>query len=77
MTGSIECTSLVSHIDTNLGITQGPNVPSIANPWTQIDEDYSTQGHILKKGLVDSLVFFNPDHTNQIQLPNPDSKLYG
>jgi hypothetical protein len=51
MTGSIESTSLISRIVTNLGITQGPNVPSIVNPQTQIDEAYLTQGHILKKGL--------------------------
>ena len=42
MMGSIECTSLISRIVTNLGITQGPNVPSIANPRTQIDEAYLT-----------------------------------
>jgi hypothetical protein len=34
MTGSIECTSMISHIVTNLRITQGPNVPSNANPQT-------------------------------------------
>jgi hypothetical protein len=51
MTGFIESMSLISRIVTNLGITQGPNVPSIVNPRTQIDEAYLTQGHILKKGL--------------------------
>jgi hypothetical protein len=40
-----------------------PNVPSIANPQTQIDEAYLTQEHILKKGSDDSLVFFYPGHT--------------
>jgi hypothetical protein len=77
MTGSIECTSLISRIFTNLGIAQGPNVTSIANPKTQINEAYLTQGHILKKGLDDSLVFFYPGHTNQIQLPNLDFRFYG
>jgi hypothetical protein len=42
MTGSIKCMFLISLTISNLGITQGPNVPSIANP--------RTQGHILKKG---------------------------
>jgi hypothetical protein len=42
MAGSIECMSLISHIITNLGIMQGPSVPSIANPRTQIDEAYLT-----------------------------------
>jgi hypothetical protein len=42
ITGSIECTSLISRIVINIGVTQGPNVPSIANPWTQIDKDYLT-----------------------------------
>jgi hypothetical protein len=36
-----------------------------------------TQGHILKKGLDDSLVVFYPGYTNQIQLPNPDFRLCG
>jgi hypothetical protein len=77
MTGSIECTSLVLRIFTSLGVTQGPNVPYIANPQSLIDEAYLTQGHILKKGLDDSLVFFYPGYANQIQLPNPDFRLYG
>jgi hypothetical protein len=77
MTGSIECMSLISRIITNLGITQGTNVPSIANPRTRVDEAYLTQGHILKKGLDDSLVVFYPGYTNQIQLPNPDFRLCG
>jgi hypothetical protein len=42
MMGSIEYTSLISRIVTNLGVTQGPNVPSIATPQTQIDEAYLT-----------------------------------
>jgi hypothetical protein len=63
MTSSIECTSLISRIVTNLGITLGPNVPSIVNPWAPIDEAYLTQGHIIKKGLDDSLVFFYSGHT--------------
>jgi hypothetical protein len=66
MTGSIEYTSLISRIVTNLGITQGTNVPSIANPQTQVDKAYLTQGNILKKRLDDSLVLFFPCHTNQI-----------
>jgi hypothetical protein len=77
ITSSIECTSLLSRIVTNLEIAQGPNVPSIANPRTQIDEAYLTQGHILKKDPDDYLVFFYLGHTNQIRLPNPDFRLYG
>jgi hypothetical protein len=42
MTSSIEFMSLISHIVTNIGITQGPNVTSISNPRTQIDEAYLT-----------------------------------
>jgi hypothetical protein len=76
MTGSIECVCLISCIVTNLGVTQGPNVPSIVNPRTQIDEAYLTQGHILKKGLDDSLVFFYLGYANQNRLPNPDFRLY-
>jgi hypothetical protein len=77
MTGSIECTSLVLRIITSLGVTQGPNVPYIANPWSLIDEAYLTQGHILKKGPDDYFVFFYPRYANQIQLLNPDFRLYG
>jgi hypothetical protein len=67
MTNSIECTSLFSDIVMNLGITQGPNVPFISHPRTQIDEAYLTQGHISKKGPDDSLVFFYTGHKNKIQ----------
>jgi hypothetical protein len=52
-------------------------VPSFTNPRTQIDEAYLTQGHILKKGPDDSLVFFYPGYTNKIRLPNLDFRLYG
>ena len=77
MTGSIECTSLITRIISSLGITQGANIPYIDSPWAVIDEAYLIQGHTLKKGPDDSLVFFYPGHTNQIQLPNPDFRLYG
>jgi hypothetical protein len=77
MTGSVDCTSLISRIVTNLGITQGPNVPSIAIPRTQIDETYLTQGHILKKGPDDLLNFFYPTHTNEIELHYSNFMLYG
>jgi hypothetical protein len=77
MAGPIECMSLVSCIVTSLGVTQGPNMPYIANPWTLIDEAYLTQGHILKKGSDDSLVFFYPGYASKIRLPNPDFRLDG
>jgi hypothetical protein len=57
MIGSIECASLVMHIDTSLGVTQGTYVPYITTPRSLIDEVYFTQGHILKNGPDDSLVF--------------------
>jgi hypothetical protein len=68
--------SLISCIVTNLVIAQGPNVPTIDNPRTQIDEAYLTEGHILTKGPDDSLVFIYLGHTNQIWLPNPDFMLF-
>jgi hypothetical protein len=68
MTGPIEYTSLLSLIVANLGVTQGPNVPYIANIWTLMEEAYLMQGHILKKGPDDSLVFFYPGYANQIRL---------
>jgi hypothetical protein len=73
MTDSIECTSLISRIVMNLGVTQGPNVPYIANPWTLIDEAYLTKGRRVQMILW----VFYPGYANQIRLPNPDFRLYG
>ena len=58
MTGPIECTSLVTRIASNMGILDGNPVPFIEEPRVMIDEAYLVQGHTLKKGLDDSLIFF-------------------
>ena len=41
-----------------------------------IDEAYLVQGHILKKGLDDSLIFFSLGYANEIPLPNAGYHLY-
>ena len=41
-----------------------------------IDEVYLVQGHILKKGPNDSLVFFSLGYSNEIPLPNAGYHLY-
>ena len=76
MTGPIECTSLVTHIASNMGILDGNSVPFIEDPRALIDETYLVQGHTLKKGPNDSLVFFSLGYANEIPLPNVGYHLY-
>ena len=59
MMGPIECTSLVTRIVSNIGILEGNPVPFIEDDRVLVDESYLVQGHILKKGPNDSLVFFS------------------
>ena len=66
MTGLIECTSLVSCIVSNMGILEGNPIPFIEDDHVLIDEFYLVQGHILKKGPNDSLVFFSLGYSNEI-----------
>src|SRR6185503_8135464 len=74
MTDPIECTSLVTHITSNMRILDGNPVPFIAR--VMIDEAYLVQGHILKKGPDDSLVFFSLGYANEIPLPNTGYHFY-
>ena len=76
MTGPIECTYLVTRIVSNMGILKGNPVPFIEDHRVLIDESYLVQGHILKKGPNDSLVFFSLGYSNEIQLPNTEYHLY-
>ena len=76
MTGPIECTSLVTRITLNMGILDGNPFPFIEDPRTLIDETYLVQGHTLKKGPNDSLVFFSLGYANEIPLPNAGYHLY-
>ena len=41
-----------------------------------IDEAYLVQGHTLKKGSDDSLIFFSLGYANEIPLPNAGYHLY-
>ena len=58
MTGPIECTSLITRIATRVGALKGNFIPFIEGDRTYIDEAYLIQGHTLKKGPDDSLIFF-------------------
>ena len=75
MTGAIECTSLVTRIASNMGILDG-NIPFIEGPRALIDEAYLVQGHTLKKGPDDSLIFFSLGYANETPLPNAGYHLY-
>ena len=76
MTGPIECTSLVTRIASNMGILDGNPVPFIEEPRVMIDEAYLVQGHTLKKGPDDSLIFLSLGYENEIPLPNAGYHLY-
>ena len=45
-------------------------------PRVMIDEAYLVQGHTLKKGSDDSLIFFSLGYANEISLPNAGYHLY-
>ena len=76
MTGPIECTSLITRIATLVGALEGNSIPFIEGDCTYIDESYLIQGHTLKKGPDDSLIFFFMGYTNEISLPNTEFHLY-
>jgi hypothetical protein len=58
------------HIASNMEILDGNPVPFIEEPRVMINEAYLVQGHILKNGPDDSLVFFSLSYANEIPLPN-------
>ena len=58
MTGPIECTSLITRIATRVGALELNSIPFIEGDCAYIDEAYLIQGHTLKKGPNDSLIFF-------------------
>ena len=74
--GPIECTSLITRIATHIGALEGNSIPFIEGDCVYIDESYLIQGHTLKKGPDDSLIFFFMGYTNEIPLPNAEFHLY-
>ena len=58
MTGPMECTSLITRIATRIGALEGNSIPFIEGDRAYIDEAFLIQGHTLKKGPNDSLIFF-------------------
>ena len=76
MTGPIECTSLITRIATRIGALEGNFIPFIEGDCAYIDEAYLIQGHTLKKGPNDSLIFLFMGYTNEISLPNAEFHLY-
>ena len=51
-------------------------VPFIEDPRALIDGAYLVQGHTLKKGPNDFLIFFSLGYANEIPLPNAGYHLY-
>ena len=76
MMGTIECTSLITHIASSIGALEGNSVPFIEGHRAYIDESYLMQGHTLKKGPHNSLIFFSLGYANEIPLPNAGYHLY-
>ena len=76
MTDPIECTSLITRIATRIGALEGNFIPFIEGDRAYIDEDYLIQGHTLKKGPNDSLIFVYMGYTNEIPVPNAEFHLY-
>ena len=76
MMGPIECNLLVTRIASNMEILDGNPVPFIKDPRALIDETYLVQGHTLKKGPNDSLVFFSLGYANEIPLTTAGYRLY-
>ena len=69
MTGPVKCTSLITRIATRIGALEGNSIPFIEGDHAYIDEAYVIQGHTLKKGPNDSLIFFYLGFTNEIRCP--------
>jgi hypothetical protein len=76
MTGPIECTSLITRIVTCIDALEGNSIPFIEGDRAYIDEACLIQGHTLKKGPNDFLIFFYLGYTNEISLPNAEFHLY-
>ena len=74
--GPIECTSLVTRIAMRVGALHDANVEYLATPRSLINKDYLIQGHSLKNGPNDSLIYYFVGYTNEFRLPNPDLRLY-
>ena len=74
--GPIECISLTTRIATRVGALERNSIPFIEGDRAYIDEAYLIQGHTLKKGPDDCLIFFFLGYTNEIPLPNTEFRLY-
>ena len=75
MMGPIEYTYLITRIATRIGALEGNFIPFIEGDRVYIDEAYLIQGHTLKKGPNDSLIFLYLCYTNEIPLPNAEFHL--
>jgi hypothetical protein len=67
MMGPIECTSLITHIASSMGVLDRNSISFIEDDRAFIDEAYLIYGHTLKKGPNDSLIFFSLGYVWQNQ----------
>jgi len=67
---------LITRIATRIGALEVNSIPFIEGDHADISETYLIQGHTLKKGPNDSLIFFYLGYTNEILLPNAEFHLY-
>ena len=76
MLGPISCTSLITRIADMVKALEGNNVSYIQEPRPIINDVYLIQGHILKRGPNDTLIYFFPGFANELSLPNQEIHLY-
>lgn len=76
LTGPIECTSLVTRIAQKCGLLENVHVEYLTVDREFLGEDYFVQGHTLKHGPNNTLIYHFPGYTNEFPLPNPGLRLY-
>ena len=67
---------MITRIASLVSALEGNAIPFIEGDRMFNDEVYLTQGHTLKKGSNDSLIFFFLGYANEIPLPNAGFHLY-
>ena len=76
MTGSVECTSLITRICQRAGALENSRITYLDAPRTLLDMQHLVQGHILKHGPRGSIFYIVADGLDDIRLPNQEYHLY-